>query len=152
MIHEGQSTVGTTDARAPQRTSTERPRDRWGRPLPWGENGFPTVPPRAWISSEDAIAQAVDYLSEDLPFHAHEVLEQRWRCCPPGESGLWRALAQWAAGATHAARGNARGARALRERGRAGVRQHGSGQAGDSASTERFADDLDRLIAALEVE
>jgi len=96
--------------------SPERPRDRLGRPLPWDADGFPTVPVRAQISSDDALAEARAYLADGLPFHAHEVLEMRWRCCPDDERPLWRALAQAAAGVTHAARGNPTGAERLRDR------------------------------------
>jgi hypothetical protein len=73
------------------------------------------------VSAEDALAQARAYLADGRPFHAHEVLEQRWRCAPVDERPLWRALAQWAAAVTHAARGNDRGARAVAARARAGV-------------------------------
>lgn len=94
----------------------ERPRDRLGRPLPWDATGYPTVPIRADISAEDAIAEARTYLDKGLPFHAHEVLEMRWRCCPPDERDLWRTLAQAAAGVTHEARGNPVGAQRLHAR------------------------------------
>lgn len=99
---------------------SERPRDRLGRPLPRDDPaGFPGVTPRAEISSGEAITEARDYLARGLPFHAHEVLEMRWRCCPAEERDLWRALAQAGAAATHAARGNPIGAQRLLERARA---------------------------------
>jgi len=94
----------------------ERPRDRLGRPLPWGSTGYPGVTMRPAITSDEAIADARAFLADGLPFHAHEILEMRWRCCPTEERELWRALAQAAAGATHAARGNAVGAVRLHER------------------------------------
>lgn len=95
---------------------SERPRDRLGRPLAWDAVGYPGVEPRASITSAAAIAEATAYLEQGLPFHAHEVLEMRWRCCPADERPLWRGLAQAAAGATHAARGNGVGAVRLAER------------------------------------
>ena len=95
---------------------SERPRDRLGRPLPWDATGYPGVEPRPSITSAEAIAEATAYLEQGLPFHAHEVLEMRWRCCPADERPLWRGLAQAAAGATHAARGNGVGAARLAER------------------------------------
>lgn len=104
--------------------SAERPRDELGRPLPWEDTGFPGVPPRDDISAEEATAHALDYLQRGLPFHAHEVLEQRWRCCPEVERALWRALAQAAAGVTHAARGNAEGARRLHARAISGLQEY----------------------------
>lgn len=90
-----------------------RPRDRLGRPLSADADpacAVPSVPDRPSITAEQAWAQAMDYLCQDLPFHAHEVLEQRWRCCPAKERSAWQGLAQWAAALTHRARGNQVGA------------------------------------------
>lgn len=103
---------------------TERPRDRLGRPLAWDETGFPGVEQRTSITAQEAVAEASDYLARGLPFHAHEVLEMRWRCCPAEERPLWRGLAQAAAGATHAARGNPIGAERLSIRGRASIEEY----------------------------
>jgi hypothetical protein len=97
---------------------TERPRDRLGRPLAWDAEGFPGVEQRTEVSWEVAVSEAHDYLGRDLPFHAHEILEIRWRCCPEDERALWRGLAQAAAGHTQAARGNEIGAQRLVLRGR----------------------------------
>jgi hypothetical protein len=121
---------------------TERPRDRLGRPLPWDAQGYPGVEMRTSISTADAVREAQDYLRRGLPFHAHEVLEMRWRCCPESERPLWQGLAQAAAGMTHAARGNDIGAQRLRERGRA----HVAAYTGDLDAPTRA------LMAALMVE
>jgi len=92
---------------------SEQPRDRYGRPLRGSfEQAVDGVPPRSQISSPDAWSEAMAHLAMDRPFHAHEVFEQRWRCCPDGERAIWKALAQWAAALTQLARGNARGASA----------------------------------------
>lgn len=94
----------------------ERPRDRYGRPLRTGADpltAYPGVPHRSFVTGVDAWHEALAYLSEDLPFHAHEVFEQRWRCAPASERAAWRALAQWGAALTHAARGNRVGAHRL---------------------------------------
>ncbi|MFZ9987458.1 MAG: DUF309 domain-containing protein [Candidatus Nanopelagicales bacterium] len=99
----------------------ERPRDRLGRPLSRDATGFPGVEQRPFISAPDAVVEASDYLARGLPFHAHEVMEMRWRCCPEEERPLWRGLAQAAAGHTHAARGNAVGAERLIMRGAASI-------------------------------
>lgn len=96
-----------------------RPRDRYGRPLRRGDDpltAYPSVPERSFISGIDAWHEAISYLAQDLPFHAHEVFEQRWRCAPASERDTWRALAQWGAALTHAARGNTVGARRLAQR------------------------------------
>ena len=96
-----------------RRLSNTRPRDALGRPLPWDAVGAEMVPEREFIDSSDAIDEAIDYLQRGLPFHAHEVLEQRWRCAPEAEREWWRGLAQAAAGVTQAARGNEVGAQRL---------------------------------------
>lgn len=93
---------------------TDRPRDRYGRPVAArGGVGFPGVPARERVSSAQAWDETCAYLALDLPFHAHEVCELRWRMCPPGERAAWQALARWTAALTHVARGNATGAASL---------------------------------------
>jgi len=96
-----------------------RPRDRYGRPLALDapeHQIVAAVPARDEISSAMAWTEATSYLSQDLPFHAHEVFEQRWRCCPLSERDYWRALAQWGAALTHQARGNPKGSREVATR------------------------------------
>ena len=93
---------------------SDRPRDRLGRPVPADDDGvFPSLPERDFVTSEDAWSEGMDYLVRDLPFHVHEVFEQRWRCAPEPERSTWQALAQWGAALTHHARGNAIGQRRI---------------------------------------
>ena len=102
----------------------ERRRDRYGRPLGHGADpgtAYPGVPDRTFISGSQAWLEALAYIEQDLPFHAHEVFEQRWRCAPNIERALWQALAQWGAALTHEARGNAIGARRIAERALSGL-------------------------------
>jgi hypothetical protein len=70
---------------------------------------------------ERALAEAQELLDAGRPFHAHEVLEDAWKSAPEEERQLWRGLAQLAVGLTHAARGNARGAATLLDRGAGNV-------------------------------
>ncbi|MCF8529842.1 MAG: DUF309 domain-containing protein [Candidatus Nanopelagicales bacterium] len=94
-------------------------RDRLGRPLRGSDNdprAFPQVPERASLDGEAAWREALTYLADNLPFHVHEVCEQRWRCAPESEREVWRALAQWGAALTHQARGNPTGTTALAQR------------------------------------
>ena len=87
--------------------SSERPRDALGRPLDPGDpRAFPTVPEREFIEGTDAWREGLGYLADGLPFHAHEVFEQRWKCAPTSERECWQALAQWGAALTQQARGN----------------------------------------------
>lgn len=99
--------------------SAERPRDRAGRPLPWtapDTDRAPDVPDISDLSDSEVLRAAWSALDAGLPFHAHEMCEQRWRTCAPEDRGVWRALAQWGAAETHAARGNVEGARRLAAR------------------------------------
>jgi uncharacterized protein len=99
--------------RDPQgRARQARPRDRLGRPLPYGSVGVEPVseeplPPSA------TIAYAHELLGEGRPFSAHEVYEARWKAGPESERELWQGLAQLCVGITHAERGNKIGARRL---------------------------------------
>ena len=96
---------------------SERPRDRYGRPVEvYSDDAFPSVPERVSLSNLEAWTYADEYLRAGLPFHAHEVFEQRWRCWPINERLAWQALAQWAAALTHEARGNPIGARSVARR------------------------------------
>ena len=99
-------------------------RDRLGRPLRGSESesrAFPQVPEREYVSGEIAWLEAMDYLQQDLPFHLHEVCEQRWRCAPETERNVWRGLAQWGAALTHRSRGNEAGALRLAQRARSTI-------------------------------
>ncbi len=98
------------------RPRNARPRDAYGRPLPYDAEGVPTMPDELELGPEETIAEAKRLLDDDRPFHAHEVLEARWKTCPEEERPLWRGLAQLAVGVTHLRRGNEKGARALFDR------------------------------------
>jgi uncharacterized protein len=99
------------------RARNARARDAYGRPLPRGALGEPTVSDAAAAefarNPPAALAEAQRLLDEDRPFHAHEVLEAVWKSAPEQERELWRGLAQLAVGFTHLRRGNPVGARAL---------------------------------------
>lgn len=95
------------------RPRNARPRDAYGRPLPYDAEGVPTMPDELELGPEETIAEARRLLDADRPFHAHEVLEARWKACPEEERPLWRGLAQLAVGVTHLRRGNEKGSEAL---------------------------------------
>lgn len=91
-----------------------RARDRLGRPVDTDSpDAVPGIVERDEIDSATAWQEARSYLERDLPFHAHETFEMRWRCCPENERPLWRALARWAAAITHSERGNTTGASSI---------------------------------------
>jgi hypothetical protein len=105
------------DRDAEGRARNARPRDALGRPLPYGAAGEERAPEGIVRPPDRALAEAQALLDAGRPFHAHEVLEDAWKAAPEAERQLWRGLAQLAVGLTHAARGNARGATTLLERG-----------------------------------
>ncbi|TKJ30750.1 DUF309 domain-containing protein [Blastococcus sp. CCUG 61487] len=124
------------DRDAEGRARNARPRDALGRPLPHGAQGEPRAPEGIVREPAVALAEAQELLDAGRPFHAHEVLEDAWKSSVPEERQLWRGLAQLAVGLTHAARGNAQGARTLLGRGAgnvepyAGTSPHGIDVAG----------------------
>ncbi|MFZ4486810.1 MAG: DUF309 domain-containing protein [Candidatus Nanopelagicales bacterium] len=127
----------------------ERPRDRFGRPLRRGADpgtAYPSVPDRTFVSASQAWLEALAYVERGLPFHAHEVFEQRWRCAPQDERALWQALAQWGAALTHDARGNATGARRIAERARSGL---DSATIVEPVDADAVTASLSRLLADL---
>ncbi|MEU4572529.1 DUF309 domain-containing protein [Nonomuraea sp. ATR24] len=107
------------------RPRNARPRDEYGRPLPYGSPGVARVPDDYAPSTEQALADGRRFLAEGLPFNAHEVFEGRWKCAPEEERELWQGLAQICVGLTHLQRGNGRGALTLFARGAARVQGFG---------------------------
>ncbi|WP_067967584.1 DUF309 domain-containing protein [Nocardiopsis trehalosi] len=99
------------------RAQNQRPRDRFGRPLPHGAPGVPRVPDDAVFTAQEGLTEAQRLLDGGYAFHAHEVLEAVWKSSPEDTRELWRGLAQIAVGVTHAQRGNRVGAARLLRRG-----------------------------------
>lgn len=101
-----------------------RPRDRWGRPLDHADPlgiAFPPAPEIPDLSADLAWDLGIEYLDRDLPFHAHEIFEQRWKLSLSAEFSIdervaWQVLAQWGAALTHLARGNPAGAERVAQR------------------------------------
>ncbi|MBA0050952.1 DUF309 domain-containing protein [Streptomyces sp. AJS327] len=98
------------------RARNARPRDGLGRPLPYGTRGVARAPEGVVRTPDETLTEAQHLLDAGMPFHAHEVLEDAWKSGPANERRLWRSLAQFAVGLTHAARGNPNGAAALLRR------------------------------------
>ena len=99
------------------RARQARPRDRLGRPLPYGSPGVDPVSEEPMPPST-TINFARQLLNQGRPFSAHEVFEARWKASPEAERDLWQGLAQLCVGITHAERGNQVGALRLATRAR----------------------------------
>ncbi|MEU2972314.1 DUF309 domain-containing protein [Nocardiopsis alba] len=146
-------TTRTDDARDrnPEgRAQNQRPRDRYGRPMPHGSRGeVERVPDDAEFTVEEGLNEAQRLLDQGYAFTAHEVLEAVWKSSPEPERELWRGLAQTAVGVTHAQRGNRVGAARLLRRGAERVEPfgpnapHGVDVAGVAGFARGLADDLD---------
>ncbi|HEY9522141.1 MAG TPA: DUF309 domain-containing protein [Thermopolyspora sp.] len=105
------------DRDAMGRPRSSRPRDAYGRPLPKDVEGVERVPDDYQPGPQEALAEAIRFLTDERPFNAHEVLEARWKTGPAQERELWQGLAQICVGLTHLQRGNTTGAAALLVRG-----------------------------------
>jgi hypothetical protein len=127
------------DRDAAGRARQARPRDRLGRPLPYGSVGVEPVPEEA-LPPVSTVASAHELLAEGRPFSAHEVYEARWKAGPTTERELWQGLAQLCVAITHAERGNRVGA--LRLLGRARRRLESYAATGGPA----YGLDLDNIL------
>lgn len=105
------------DRDAAGRARQARPRDRLGRPLPYGSAGVEPVSEEP-LPPDQTIVAARALLVEGRAFSAHEVFEARWKDAPEAERDLWQGLAQLCVGSTHRERGNTIGARRLWQRAR----------------------------------
>ena len=117
---------GSEAEREPPPQKAERPRDEFGRPLPYGAKS------RLQLANFDALSidqnhlLGIDYLNARNFFGAHEAWETAWRMSKGSEEEeFFKGLSQLGAGYTHYARGNPIGARALLSRGLTRVRGFG---------------------------
>jgi uncharacterized protein len=104
------------DRDAAGRARNARPRDELGRPLPRGAEGVDRPAEDLALPPLESLAEAQSLLDSGRAFQAHEVLEGTWKAAPSAERDLWRGLAQFAVGITHAQRGNTVGAARLLRR------------------------------------
>ncbi|MFC4563991.1 DUF309 domain-containing protein [Nocardiopsis mangrovi] len=121
----GATQEGGRDRDPSGRAQNQRPRDRLGRPLPYGSPGVPRVPDDAVFTAQEGLDAAQRFLDDGYAFHAHEVLEAVWKSAPDEQRELWRGLAQVAVGLTHAQRGNRVGGARLLRRGADRVEEYG---------------------------
>jgi hypothetical protein len=101
------------DRRDDGRPEQSRPRDRSGRPLPYGTTGVLLAESSEPATVEEALALGVTRWDEQRYFEAHELLEHAWRLGPPSDRDLWKGVIQVAVAAVHLQRGNRIGAQRL---------------------------------------
>lgn len=107
---------GARDRRSDGRPEQARPRDRTGRPLPYGTQDVPLAEPSDPASVAEALALGMRRWDEQRYFEAHELLEHAWKSGPPADRELWKGVIQVAVAGVHLQRGNRTGARRLLDR------------------------------------
>lgn len=110
------------------RAENQRPRDRFGAPLPRDaedEMAERVEPADVVTTVDEALQRGIALFDEQRFFEAHEFFEWIWKSglIDDAERTFWKGVAQVAVGYVHTQRGNASGARTLLERGATHVRQ-----------------------------
>lgn len=101
------------DRRDDGRPEQSRPRDRTGRPLPYGTSGVVTIDDVVTSDPQEALLLGVLRWQEQRFFEAHELLEIVWRSAAGSERELWKGVIQVAVACVHVQRGNRDGAARL---------------------------------------
>jgi len=104
------------DRRDDGRPEQARPRDRTGRPLPYGTTGVATIEAVEPATGADALALGVVRWDAQRYFEAHELLEHAWKQAGGADRELWKGVIQVAVAGVHLQRGNPTGARRLLDR------------------------------------
>jgi len=117
LVGEGTVVGEGRERRSDGRPEQARPRDRTGRPLPYGTTGVLTTDDVAPASIAQAIALGCRRWEERRYFEAHELLELAWKDAVASQDrDFWQGVIQVAVAGVHLQRGNAVGAKALLER------------------------------------
>lgn len=136
------------DRRDDGRPEQARPRDRSGRPLPYGTTGIPLAEEHEPRSVEEALLLGVALWNDERYFEAHECLEHVWHAAPEVDRDFWQGVIQVAVAGVHLQRGNHAGAVALFTRARERLAGYPDVHRGVDVDQLRVA--CDGAIAALE--
>jgi predicted metal-dependent hydrolase len=104
------------DRRDDGRPEQTRPRDRTGRPLPYGTTDVPLTEDHDPATVEEALLLGVALWNDERLFEAHECLEHVWHASPDDDRDLWQGVIQVAVAGVHLQRGNLDGAIATFEK------------------------------------
>jgi uncharacterized protein len=109
--------VGKTGKPTERRNKPERPRDRLGRPQPWGAPNTLELEDYDALSLEENHRLACAHFDAGRFFPAHEAWETAWKQArETDDDELFKGLSQLGAGYVHLLRGNAHGAARLLRR------------------------------------
>lgn len=101
------------DRNAWGRAENARPRDRFGRPLPYDTDETELAEEFDHETVEEALATAVQLWDDERYFEAHECLEDVWHHAADEERDFWQGVVQVAVTCCHHQRGNDKGARVM---------------------------------------
>jgi uncharacterized protein len=135
------------DRRDDGRPEQARPRDRAGRPLPYGTDDVPLAVEHEPATVEEALEIGASLWDEERFFEAHECLEDVWHAAPEDDRDLWQGVIQIAVAAVHRQRDNLHGAKALLARAREKLERYPDRHRGIEVLAARRA--CERLEAAL---
>lgn len=132
------------------RNKPERPRDRLGRPQPWGTPNALELEDFDALPLEENHRLGRAHFAAGRFFPAHEAWETAWkqaRDTPDAE--LFKGLSQLGAGYVHLLRGNAHGAITLLRRAASRIRRYPAGHRGVNCpevarAAERDAERIER--------
>lgn len=109
-------TAPARDRREDGRPEQARPRDRTGRPLPYGTTGVAVIEDHDPQTVDEALELGMALWSQQRFFEAHECLEHVWHAAGTQDADLWQGVIQIAVAGVHLQRANPSGARSLLER------------------------------------
>lgn len=137
------------DRRPDGRPEQSRPRDRTGRPLPYGTDDVPLAQEHEPETVEEALRLGIDLWAQRRLFEAHECLEHVWHAAPAADRDLWQGVIQVAVAGVHLQRGNASGATATFAKARRRLDAYPEVHRGVRvAELRRFCDDAAAAIDA----
>lgn len=137
------------DRREDGRAEQARPRDRTGRPLPYGTTGVPLTEHHDPATVDEALELGIGLWHQQRYFEAHECLEAVWHAAPDAERDLWQGVIQLAVAGVHLQRGNIDGARAILDKAAQRLARYPDAHHGiDVAAARRGCADAQHELAA----
>ena len=147
MPQEARGKTGTPNE---TRNKAGRPRDRLGRPLPWGAKDRLELEDFDSLSLEENHRLGTEHMRAGRYFPAHEAWETCWKQARgTDDAEFFKGLSQLGAGYVHLLRGNSHGASRLLRRGAGRIAAYPGSHRGidttdAAAAAERLADAVDR--------
>jgi uncharacterized protein len=141
---------GKTGKPTTSRNKPERPRDRLGRPQPWGSPNALELEDFDHLTVEENHRLGREHFASGRYFPAHEAWETAWKKVrDTSDAEFFKGLSQLGAGFVHLLRGNRHGAVRLLERAASRVGRYPKGHLGVDApavaeTASQLADAVDR--------